>query len=238
MCGRYTLTKSPSDLQDVFDLKGPSLNLPPRYNLAPSQDAPVVRRDAEEGEGRALAMLRWGLVPSWSKEPKSGYSMINARAETVAEKPAFRRLLKSHRCLVPADGFYEWRPVGKRKQPYRIAMKDGAPFAFAGLWDRWRGAEGETIESFTIIVTEANALVRPIHDRMPVILDPGDYALWLGEGEAAVEPALALLKPHPAELMTAYPVDPRVNNPRNDDAELLAPLDEGPAGDLFAASRG
>ncbi len=237
MCGRYTLTTPPEALRDLFAFEGPSPNLAPRYNIAPTQDAPVVRR-REDGDGRELALLRWGLVPSWSKEPKSGYSTINARAETVAEKPAFRRPMRSRRCLVPADGFYEWRPAGRRKQPYRIVMKDGAPFAFAGLWDRWRGGDGETIESFTIIVTEANALLRPIHDRMPVILDPADYAAWLEAGPEAVPYLKDLLRPYPAEMMTAYPVDPRVGNPRHDDPALIEPLSDPVAGDLFAAGPG
>ncbi len=153
----------------------------PRYlSTSPALDRPVVRQSKDDGE-RELVMLRWGLIPSWSKGPDSGYSMINARAETVATKPAFRSAFRFRRCLVPADGFYEWRKLAGRKQPYRITLKDDAPFAFAGLWEHWAGPGGYVIQSFTIIVTEANELLRPIHDRMPVILDPANYTLWLGE---------------------------------------------------------
>ena len=168
-------------MRRVFNVTGPLPNVPPRYNIAPTQDAPVVRQTKDADE-REMDMLRWGLVPSWSQGPDSGYSMINARAETVATKPAFRSAFRFRRCLVPADGFYEWRKVAGRKQPYRITVKDGEPFAFAGLWEHWTGPDGYVVQSFTIVVTEANELLRPIHDRMPVILDPADYGLpHLGE---------------------------------------------------------
>lgn len=219
MCGRYSLTKPPEAMRRLFQFRRALRNLPPRYNIAPTQDAPVVRLSAD-GE-RELAMLRWGLVPSWSQDPKSGYSTINARAETVAEKPAFRSAFKSRRCLVPADGFYEWQKVDTRKQPYRIAMKDDGLFAFAGLWERWE--KGETIESFTIIVTQANDLLKPIHDRMPVILDPLDYEPWLDTGTSPAA-AQKLLRPFPSDAMRAYPVSTRVNSPRNDDASVIEAL--------------
>jgi putative SOS response-associated peptidase YedK len=202
MCGRYSLTTAPEAMRQLFDLSGPLANLPPRYNIAPTQEAPVVRA-AAEGGGRELALLRWGLVPAWSQGPDSRYSMINARAETVAEKPSFRTALKERRCLVPADGFYEWarRPGGK--QPYRIGLAGGAPFAFAGLWEHWRGGngDGDEIQSFTIIVTQANDTLAAIHERMPVIVAPADYGLWLEGGPKATEEARALLRPYPGEAM-------------------------------------
>ncbi len=167
MCGRFTLRTPTHRLAEAFGVRDLP-NLPPRYNIAPTQDAAVVR-PGPEGEARELAMLRWGLVPSWSEGP-SAYSMINARAETVATKPAFRAAFRHRRCLVPADGFYEWQRVDGGKQPYLVELASGEPFAFAGLWEHWEG--GDVIESFTIIVTEANELLRPIHERMPVILDP------------------------------------------------------------------
>lgn len=222
MCGRYTLITPPEAMRDLFAVEGPLPNLPPRYNLAPTQNAAVLRRDAKDGR-RALAMLRWGLVPSWSKEPKSGYSMINARAETVAVKPAFRGLMKSRRCLVPADGFYEWRPAGKRKQPYYITMKNGAaPFAFAGLWDA-RRVGGERVDSAAIVTTAANAVCAPVHDRMPCVLaGPEEEAAWLsGELDAA---ALAeLLVPLDAGRTAAAPANPAVNRAGVEGPELLTP---------------
>lgn len=223
MCGRYMIVSNTEALRRLF--RFPELpNLEPRYNVAPSQEVPVIRRGAD---GRAhFAMLRWGLVPSWAKDLKIGTKMINARAETVAEKPAFRAAFKARRCLVPADGFYEWRAEEGGKQPYLIRMADEAPFAFAGLWESWRNPEsGETVESCTIIVTDANDLVAPIHDRMPVILAPNDYDPWLFS-EAAGEDLQGLLGPYPAGAMTVHPVSKAVNNVRNDDPSLIAPLDQ------------
>jgi putative SOS response-associated peptidase YedK len=163
--------------------------------------------------------------------------MINARAETVAEKPAFRSAFGRRRCLVAADGFYEWRREGKLRQPYRITLKDGGPFAFAGLWERWRAPDGETIESFSIIVTDANDLLRPIHDRMPVILDPADYGTWLDAEAAAPERAAALLKPFPGERLSIYPVSPRVNSPKVDDRACIARLEDDGAGPTADTAR-
>ena len=223
MCGRYSLTTAPEAMRQLFALSGPPANLAPRYNIAPSQEAPVVR-PAREGGGRELAFLRWGLVPAWSKGPDSRYSMINARAETVAEKPSFRAALRHRRCLVPADGFYEWQRRAGAKQPYRIGLAGGAPFAFAGLWEHWHGAEGDEIQSFTIITTAANAALAPIHDRMPVILERADYGLWLEGGPEATTEAQTLLHASPDEATTAYPVSSHVNNPRNDDARCIAEL--------------
>jgi putative SOS response-associated peptidase YedK len=188
----------------------------PRYNAAPTQRMPVVRIVDDK---RELALLRWGLIPSWAKDPKIGNSLINARGETVAEKPAFRSAFKARRCLVLVDGFYEWRKLpGGGKQPYRITMADGSPFAFAGLWERWDKGD-EPLETFTIITTTANELVVPIHDRMPVILDPADYDAWLESPDTAIP--MALIQPYPARRMSAYPVSTRVNSPRNDDAAVI-----------------
>ncbi len=222
MCGRYSLTTPVEAVGRLFEV-AERPNLPPRYNIAPSQEAPVVHSDA--AGGRVLAPMRWGLIPSWAKEAKIGYRMINARAETVAEKPAFRSAFRHRRCLVPADGFYEWRRLGTSKQPYRITRADGAPFAFAGLWERWRAPDGATVDSFTIITTAANELLRPIHDRMPVILDPADHGPWLDtDGVAPAAAARRLVACADAEL-AAVAVSTRVNSPKNDDPACIAPLD-------------
>ena len=216
MCGRYSLTTPVEAVGRLFEV-AERPNLPPRYNIAPSQEAPVVRADA--AGGRVLAPMRWGLIPSWAKEAKIGYRMINARAETVAEKPAFRSAFRHRRCLVPADGFYEWRKLGATKQPYRITRADGVPFAFAGLWERWRAPDGAVIDSFTIITTVANDLLRPIHDRMPVILDPADFGPWLEAG------GVERLVPYTDAKLEAVPVSTRVNSPKHDDPACIAPLD-------------
>jgi putative SOS response-associated peptidase YedK len=220
MCGRYTLSarrlhRLEERLHTTF------ADLTPRYNIAPSQEVPVIRK-AEDGY--ALVMARWGLIPSWAKDPKTGYRMINARAETVAEKPAFRSAFRHRRCLIPADGMYEWRQTNGHKTPYYICMQDRQPFAFAGLWEHWQGGSDEAIESCSIIVTEANTLIQPIHDRMPVILSPEDYRLWLDPTITKAEPLQALLRPYPAEAMEAYPVSARVNSPKNDAPDLLNSL--------------
>jgi putative SOS response-associated peptidase YedK len=232
MCGRYVLTTPAEALRRLFDfVEHP--NLAPRYNIAPTQEVPVVRQRREPQGERSIQMLRWGLVPSWARDLSGGAKMINARAETVAEKPAFRKALAKRRCLVPADGFYEWRPAEGGKQPYLIRRPDGAPFAFAGLWERWSApataaatAEKPFIDSFTIVTTDANARLQPLHDRMPVIIDAADYARWL---DPDAEPAalLPLLRPAPDDFLEFFPVDRRVNAVRNDDAALLAPLEAG-----------
>ncbi|MGB8276069.1 MAG: SOS response-associated peptidase [Alphaproteobacteria bacterium] len=220
MCGRYSLTTPPEAMRGFFKITGPLPNLAPRYNLAPTQTAPIVR---PADDGNEMVPARWGLVPSWSEGPESGYSLINARAETVADKPAFRGAFRARRCLVPADGFYEWQARDKRpKQPYHIHLRTRAPLAFAGLWENWE-KEGERILSFAIIVTEANAMMREIHDRMPVILSPDDFDRWL-DAETAGPDAQALLKPCAADLLVAEPVGTRVNNPKNDDAGCIEPL--------------
>ena len=218
MCGRYLITTPVEAIRRIFGVRQ-SPNLGPRYNVAPTQSVPIVRR----GEaGRELVTVRWGLVPFWAKDLKIGHKLINARAETVADKPAFRDAFKRRRCLVIADGFYEWRRIDGGKQPYLIRVAGGRPFAFAGLWDHWTDKQsGERVESCTIIVTAANALVAPIHDRMPVILAPADYDRWLDPSAAD---GAALLPAFPAGEMEAFAVSPRVGNVRNDDPGLIEPV--------------
>ena len=221
MCGRFTHRLSWRQIVALYRLTSPQPPPAwrPRFNLAPTQDALVIRTAA--GGEREGAMLRWGLVPFWSKEPDAGYSTINARAETVATKPAFREPFERRRCIVPASGFYEWRaePGAKGKQPYHFRRADGAPMSFAGLWDRWRNGESEPIESFTIIVGAAPASVAPYHDRAPVILEPNWFDMWL---DPATDRRLLgpMLEPYEGALVIE-PVSKAVNNPRNDGPELL-----------------
>ena len=218
MCGRFTLRTARVQLAAHLDLEVPEW-VRSSFNIAPSQAIAAVRETRGQWE---WAPLKWGLLPSWSKESSTRYSTINARAETVASKPAYRGPFQRRRCLVPADGFYEWRASGKLKQPYFIHRMDDAPFVFAGLWDRWQQA-GQLIESVAIIVTEANALMAPIHARMPVILDPGSYARWMDHRQfdrAALE---ALLKPYPDGVLEAYAVSRRVNSPAHDEADCIEP---------------
>ncbi len=200
-------------------------NLAPRYNIAPTQSAPVVRLDAAAG-GRRLAPLRWGLVPAWAKEIGIGARMINARAETVAEKPAFRAAFRARRCLVAADGFYEWQNTAAGKQPWRVCLADRGPFAFAGLWESWRGPDGE-VQTFTIITTEACPSLSAIHPRMPVILAPRDHAAWLAPATHSAS-LKSMLAPFPDDRLTAYKVDRRVGNVRHDDPGLIEPLADTP----------
>ncbi|MDJ0946624.1 MAG: SOS response-associated peptidase [Kiloniellales bacterium] len=238
MCGRYTLTTPLEGLRAVF-LFEESLNLAARYNIAPTQEVPAVRLGPEDGK-RHLALLRWGLIPSWAKEASIGSRMINARAESVAEKPAYRTAFRRRRCLIPADGFYEWqaRPPGP-KQPYHIAPVTGGPFAFAGLWERWEDkAGGQVVESFTIVTTEANRRLAAIHPRMPVILAPAGYAVWL-DPDSGIDALQSLLSPAPEEAFAATPVSTRVNAVRNDDPSLIVPAasQEEPAADPKPAAQ-
>jgi putative SOS response-associated peptidase YedK len=222
MCGRYALYSNPLTLARRFGAEAPP-DLPLRYNVAPTQNVPIVR----VGNGaRRFALARWGLIPSWAKEPNTGYSTINARAETVASKPAFRAAFRHRRCLIPADGFYEWQSISgsKTKQPWFIALADRKPMAFAGLWERWRGLEGEELDSCSIIVTTANALMQPIHERMPVILAPDAWDAWLEPAATDAGGLQGLLKPYPAEGMAAWPVSTMINSPRNDNARCLEPI--------------
>ena len=208
-------------IAEQFDLDEFPL-FPPRYNIAPSQQVAAIRLNPEVAKRECVA-LRWGLIPSWAKDLKIGNQCINAKAETVAEKPAFRAAFKKRRCLVMADGFYEWQLQGKHKQPMWIGLRDRRPFAFAGLWEHWSPKDGEPIESCTIITTQPNALMELIHTRMPVILDTKDYAAWLDPAFQHVDILNALLRPFPAEHMTAFPVSTLVNNPRHDAPQCLEP---------------
>ena len=227
MCGRFAQFSSGAILEARFEATLGEEAPAPRYNIAPSTPLLAVRVNPA-GE-RTFARLRWGLIPSWAKDRKIGFHMINARAETVAEKPAFRAAFRRRRCLIPADGFYEWQPTASGKQPSFICRADRQPFAFAGLWESWTDPDtGDRLDSATLIVTEANALVRPIHDRMPVILSPADYATWLDPTLTRPEPLMALLKPCDPALMTAYAVDRRVNSPTPDDPALIEPLRDPP----------
>ena len=216
MCGRFTLRTPASVLVRQFAVDA-GLQLPLRYNIAPTQQVPVVR--AVDG-ARQLAMTKWGLIPSWADDPKIGYSLINARSETAATKPSFRAAIKSRRCLIPADGFFEWKKDGKKKLPIYFRRQDDQPFAFAGLWERWsKGAE--PVESCTILTTSANELVRPFHDRMPVILSPNDYNAWLDPQTTDATNLTYLFVPFPIEELTAYPVNSVVNNARHEGADCI-----------------
>lgn len=246
MCGRYARFSSPDRFAELFgsDRLADDLEPAPRYNVAPSQRV-LAARAGRDG-GRELVALKWGLLPAWSKASRFPYSTINARAETVAEKPAFRGAFRHRRCLIAADGFYEWRKTGGPKQPYFITLAGGEPFAFAGLWEHWEAPAGrppgaaepgrtgmprqergeDAIESCAIVVTAANELMGRIHDRMPVILAPEDYALWLDPVVRDPRLLQSLLRPFPAGRMRMHPIDTAVNSPRNEGPELLAPVPE------------
>jgi putative SOS response-associated peptidase YedK len=222
MCGRFTLTADPAQLREAFPWVQIPLGLSPRYNIAPSQPVAVVPND---GANR-LDFFTWGLVPAWAKDPSIGDRLINARAETLAEKPSFRSALRRRRCLVLADGFYEWQVVAgsKAKTPIYIQMDSGKPFAFAGLWELWTGGDGSEIRSFTIITTQPNSLMQAIHNRMPVILPESAYQEWLDPQERQPDRFAGLLQPFPAERMRAYPVSRAVNRPENDSPECIRPV--------------
>ena len=222
MCGRFSQTASPEVIAQQFELTDPPL-FNPRYNIAPSQPIVAIRIDPDTTT-RKLVQLRWGLIPSWAKDPKIGNQCINAKSETVAEKPVFRSAFKKRRCLVVATGFYEWQVQGRTKQPMWIGLRNKSPFAFAGLWEHWTPAEGEPLETCTIITTEPNDLMAPIHNRMPVILAPSSYDQWLDPTFQQAEPLKALLRPYPSEELTAYPVSTLVNNPRHDAPQCLEPV--------------
>ena len=221
MCGRFALRIPPKSIQQHYSLPE-SLELSPHYNIAPSQAVAVVRKLSGK-KARQLDLLRWGLVPHWAKDNKIGYRMINARAETLSQKPSFRTAFNRHRCLIAADGFYEWLHEGKVKQPFFIQMKDKTVFSFAGLWESWNSPEGKVLESCTIITTSANELVRQIHDRMPVILPPEQYAEWL-DNSIPAESVQKFLMPFPSDEMEAYRVGSMVNSPKNDTPECIRHL--------------
>ena len=218
MCGRYTLIADLGDLAQRFEFDGSDFSYDPGYNIAPTESVLTVRNV----EGREVAFMKWGLIPFWAKDPKIGSRMINARAETVAEKPAFRNALKKRRCLVLADGYYEWQktPIGKR--PFRIIMKSGEPFAMAGLWETWKDIQGKVVPSCTIITTAANDFLVPIHNRMPVILPRESEEMWLDSGVEDPASLISILAPYPEECMDAYKVSTIVNYARNDRPEVIA----------------
>ena len=228
MCGRFTLRTPANVLIEHFALRT-AAELRPRYNIAPTQDVVAVRLAAEDetstAAAREMVTLRWGLIPSWAKDPSIGNHMINARGETAAAKPAFRAAFKRRRCLVAADGYYEWQKIGRRKQPFYIHRRDGQPFAFAGLWERWSGGDARQaaapLQTCTIITTTPSELMRPIHDRLPVIVAPTDYQRWLDPDADSQQPIETLLTPFESDLMVADPVDTYVNNPKNDGPQCV-----------------
>lgn len=224
MCGRYTFYSPAEALTRLFATPVP-VPVQARYNIAPTQFAPVIRRSADGA--RALSMLHWGLVPGWARERSIGNRMINARAETLAEKPSFRKALARRRCLVLASGFYEWRKEGASKQPWYISRKDGEPMALAGLWEHWQAQDGP-LESFTIVTTTANAFMEGLHHRMPAMLEPEECEGWLDSDSVGSTPALALLRPQEGDRLRAWAVSTRVNNPRNESPGLVEPLASTP----------
>lgn len=220
MCGRFTLVTNMDELQARFGFEARDLEYRPRYNIAPTQQVLTVRNDGQ----RRAEFMRWGLIPFWAKDPKIGYRMINAVGETAAGKPAFRAAFKKRRCLILADGFFEWRKEGKEKIPTYIFLKSREPFAFAGLWETWKSPEGETVRSCSIITTRPNDLIAPIHNRMPVILSQETEALWLDPMTEEAEPLTPLLIPSPAETMGSYVVSNLVNSPKNYGPKCISPV--------------
>jgi putative SOS response-associated peptidase YedK len=224
MCGRFTLTIDPAHLQEAFPWAVIPNDLNPRFNIAPSQPVAIIPNN---GENR-VTMYKWGLIPSWSKDPSIGERMINARSESLAEKPSFRNAYRRRRCLILADGFYEWKTNtgNKSKQPIYIRLNNNSPFAFAGLWEQWSAPDGSEIRSCTIITTRPNSLLESIHNRMPVILHPESYKLWITHEDRPATELNELLVPYPSNEMLAYPVSKKVNSPLNDSADLITPIDD------------
>jgi putative SOS response-associated peptidase YedK len=220
MCGRYVITSAPEAIRALFRYSEQP-NFPARYNVAPTQPVPIVR--IQEGV-RGFALVRWGLIPSWVKDPRGFTLLINARGETVLDKPAFRNAMRRRRCLFPADGFYEWKADGGRKRPYFIHPRQGGPIAFAGLWETWIGPNGEEVETACIVTTAANRMLAPIHDRMPVVIAPEAFDLWLDSAEAEVATAAALIAPAPESLFEAVEVSAAGNRTANDGPSLIEPL--------------
>ena len=219
MCGRYTLTSAPEALRALFGYEEQP-NFPPRYNIAPTQPIAIVR--LVDGK-RHFALVRWGLLPSWVKDPKTLTLLINARGELAAEKPAFRAAMKRRRCLIPADGFYEWQATGDRKRPFYVHAKSGKPLAFAGLWETWMGPNGEELETAAIVTTTANRTLKPIHERMPVIVPPEAFDFWLDGASVDATTAAALIAPAPDNLLEAFEISTAVNRTANDNPNLLEP---------------
>jgi len=233
MCGRYRLSRRKEILAEQFDTNFDDLDWEPRYNIAPTQSVPVIRQGANP-PARQATMMRWGLIPSWSLNPNVGARTINARAETAASKPSFRDPLRKQRCLVPADAFYEWRRSAKENQPFCFEVGDGAIFAFAGLWDRWRAPDGRLVESCTILTTTPNELLAGVHDRMPAILSAEFYDRWLDPRMQDMTRVLAMLRPYDSKRMRRYPVSKQVNIVANDDPACSAPVDlAATTGSLF-----
>jgi putative SOS response-associated peptidase YedK len=224
MCGRYRLSRRKQMIQEYFDT-AEEVDWEPRYNIAPSQQVGIIRQDQTKPE-RRFSFARWGLIPFWAKNASIGYKMINARSETVASNPAFREAFKSRRCLIPADGFYEWKRSEKAKQPFHFGVADDSLFAFPGLWDRWKDAGGQVVESCSILTTTPNTLLADVHDRMPVILPPDHYDWWLDPGFRTVEALKELLCPFDATLMKRFAVSTRINFVKNDDPDCATPLRE------------
>jgi putative SOS response-associated peptidase YedK len=222
MCGRFALYTDPIALAKKFQTEN-LLEMQPSYNVAPSQTIPIIRN--EQGH-RLLALAKWGLIPSWAKDIKIGYNTINARADTVAEKPSFRSAFQHRRCLIPADGYFEWQEIAgsKTKQPWYISLKNQEPMALAGLWEHWQGSDGSVIESCTIIVTSGNELMQPIHDRMPVILSPEKWDIWLDTANINKQGLQTLLTQYPTDEMTAWRVSTQVNSPRHNDRNCVLQL--------------
>lgn len=221
MCGRYRLSRRKQIIEEHFDSVSGEEDWSPRYNVAPTQPVPIIRQHPKEPR-REMSLVRWGLIPWWAKDASGAARMINARSETAATLPAFRDALKSRRCIVPADGFYEWLRAGKTKQPFCFEVNDGELFAFAGLWERWKDADGKALETCSILTTTPNVVTSTVHDRMPVILNPDSYDVWLDPGFADAAAVSELLKPYDARLMRSYPVSARVNHVANDDPECSA----------------
>jgi putative SOS response-associated peptidase YedK len=222
MCGRYRLSKRKQLVEEYFDAPSEE-DWEPRYNIAPTQPVPIVRQHPKEPT-RKLSLVRWGLIPPWAKDASGSEKMINARSETVSTQPAFRDAFKLRRCLVPADGFYEWHRQGKVKQPFCFEVNDGELFAFAGIWERWKNDSGEWIKTFSILTTTPNSVSSAIHDRMPVILEPDSYDLWLDPGMKDIATLAELFTPFPAKQMRSYPVSNHVNQVQYDDPECATPI--------------
>lgn len=224
MCGRYRLSRRKQLIEEYFETASWDDDWSPRYNIAPTQQVPVIRQHPKEPV-RQISLMRWGLIPHWAKDASGAASTINARSETAATKPAFRDPLKYQRCLIPADAFYEWKRDRTSKQPYCFVVNNGEMFAFAGLWDGWKNGEGQWIKTCSILTTIPNAVTSAIHDRMPVILEPERYDLWLDPGMQNGATISELLKPYDARLMRCYPVGSRVNHVGNDDEECSRPVE-------------
>jgi putative SOS response-associated peptidase YedK len=220
MCGRYVIISSPESIRALFGYNEQP-NFPPRYNVAPTQPVPVVR--LEEGR-RSFALVRWGLIPAWVQDPRTFSLLINARGESVLDKPAFRNAMRRRRCLFPTDGFYEWRQDGKVRRPYFVRQRAGGPMAFAGLWETWMGPNGEEMETAAIVTTRANRTLAPIHERMPVVVAPDAFDFWLDGAKVDAETAAALIAPAPEPALEAYEVSPAVNHVANDSPELTEPV--------------